>query len=873
MRRYLCSLLLVFVTASLYAEQPGAFLEAPPDPEASILTSLISTETRSLIALDGIWEFSEDGESWTPVTVPSCYMESGHFFLRRSFKVPKSMLEQRRWDLVGFGLQYSGSITLNGTFIVQREGLVPFRAAVPDEVEMRESNTIVIEIDNRLDYSSTLPGRRMPLDVRTYGGILRNLLLVGTPRVWVDDIRLVRGSNGTVAFDIDLISGSIKGMRLGTGVDSTGVPTGGTISEERAEFEVAISLEAPPVADTLDPVRYGRVQKNVVLQSKRTETTRLVIEGGLESIWSPDDPSLYNAVVEIRYNGTLVDERPIRFARRKIERKGSKILLNGSAITLKGVVYVEDSREYGASLPYELMREDMNQIKDMGANLVRFTGGVPHPYLLSLCDELGLMAFIDVPIGSSPSSFFDNDDIVERSLERVDATIAATRRFSSVIGYGIGFPVGFNSEASVPLVSALRNRIDSLVPGSMLYSISNDWASEELITLVDIVGISQLDGNIVDLAELLRNALAQAAGKRPVMVLGFGRMVELGNQGGYSDELSSQAQARYITDVVTLLDREEIAGYLYWAFNDYRTDRPLLTVPNEDQFIVTAGLLTLDREMRIAGKTLTAEYTDQRLPDLATGEYSAPSTILFIAVGIICAIVFLLLINNSRRFRENVFRALLRPYNFYADIRDQRILSTVQTTVLALVIAATFAVIFSSLFYFYRMDESFDFMLSAIVSSDGLKEMLNYLIWRPVLAILSFTALFFFLLLGVALVIRLASFFVRNRIFLSDAYTISVWGALPVLLLIPVAMVLYRVLELPGAGPVAFSIVLIVFVWMLYRVLRGAAVIFDVHATKVYLYGIGGLFALFVILYFTSSNIAAMTSYLLDGIGSLYGLG
>ena len=833
---------------------------------------MFSTETRSLIALDGAWEYSEDGENWQPVTIPSCYVESGRFFLRRSFRVPKSMLAQKRWDLVGFGLQYSGSISLNGTFIVQREGLVPFRAAVPEEIEIRESNTIVVEIDNRLDYSSTLPGRRMPLDVRTYGGIVRNLLLVGTPRVWIDEVRLVRGSGGGIAFDVDVISGSIKGMRLGTGVDSTGAPIGGSITEDRAEFEVAVSMEAPPVADTVEPVRYGRVQKDLLLQSKRTETTRLSPEQGLESFWSPDDPAMYDAVVEVRYRGILVDEKRVRFSRRSLERRGSKLLLNDSAVTLKGVVYIEDSREYGASLSYEMMRKDMTQIKDMGNNLVRFTGGVPHPYLLSLCDELGLMAFIDVPIGSSPSSFFNNDDIVERSLLRVDATIAATRQFSCVVGYGIGFPVGFRADASVPLVRAIRSRIDSLAKGTLLYSVSNDWESEELLSLVDIVGISQLDGNLVDLAELLRQGLAQAAGKRPVVVLGFGRLVEIGNQGGYSDELSSQAQARYISDVVTLLDREEVAGYLYWSFNDYRSDRPLLTVDNEDQYLVTSGLMTLDREMRIAGKTLAAEYTDQRRPDLATGEYSAPSTILYIGVGILCAIVFLLLINNSRRFRENVFRALLRPYNFYADIRDQRILSTVQTTVLALVIAATFAVIFSSLFYFYRMDESFDFMMSAIVSSDGLKEMLNYLVWRPALAILAFTGLFFALLLGVALLIRLASTFVRNRIFLSDAYTISVWGALPVLLLIPIAMVLYRILELPGAGPVAFSLVLIVLVWMLYRVLRGTAVIFDVSAPKVYLYGIGGLFALFIILYFTSSNVSAMTSYLLDGVGSLYGL-
>lgn len=872
MRRNLVFLVLLAVASTLRAEQPAAFLPAPPEPEGTVLASLLSSETRSIISLDGTWEYSEDGEEWAPVTIPSCYVESGHFFLRRTFSLPTSMVRKYRWDIVGFGLQYSGSIQLNDQFIVQREGLIPFRAPVPEEVELGERNTIVVEIDNRLEYGSTLPGRRMSLDVRTYGGLIRNLLLVGTPNVWIDDIRINHGVGGDLAFDVDLITGSIRGMRIGRGVDSAGNQIGGAIEEDRGEFDVAVSLVAPRTADTLEPTRYGEVSRTVTLQSKRTQTVRLELPEPIQTDWMPGDPHRYNAVVEIRYRGALIDTRPVRFGRARLTRKGDRLLLNDSAMTLKGVVYVEDSREHGASLPYTQMRADLQEIRDMGANLVRFTSGVPHPYLLQLCDELGLLAFVDIPIGSSPSTFFDSDDVLERARQRVEASLLGTRGFSSVVGYGIGFPVGFDADIAVPMLRSMRSIVDSMAPGRLIYSVSDDWQSDELLESVDIVGISQLDGELADLAELLRQAIASAASRRPVMVLGFGRLVEIDNQSGYADPTSTQAQAKFIGDVLKVLEREKIAGYVYWAFNDYRTDRPLLTVDNADQYIASCGLTTLDRTMRIAGKTLGALYTNQKTPDLAIGEYSSPSTVLFIGVGILCAIVFLLLINNSRRFRENVFRALLRPYNFYADIRDQRILSTIQTTVLALVIAATFAVIFASLFYFYRMEEPFDFMLSAVVTSDDMKEMLNYVIWRPVLAVITFTAIFFTGLVVVAGLIRLCSLFVRNRIFFSDAYTISVWGALPVLLLIPVAMVLFRILDLPGAGPIAFTIVFVVLLWMLYRVLRGTAVIFDVPAPRVYLYGLGTLAALLVILFFTSSNVSTMISYMLDGIGSVYGM-
>ncbi|MEP7220203.1 MAG: YIP1 family protein, partial [Bacteroidota bacterium] len=243
---------------------------------------------------------------------------------------------------------------------------------------------------------------------------------------------------------------------------------------------------------------------------------------------------------------------------------------------------------------------------------------------------------------------------------------------------------------------------------------------------------------------------------------------------------------------------------------------------------------------------------------------------IFIAIGIGCAIVFLLLINSSRRFRENVFRALLRPYNFYADIRDQRILSNVQTTILGLVIALTFALIVASLCYYYRMDESFDATLSAIVTSDFIKEFLNYIIWRPALSITIFTLFFFGLLLLVALIIRACASLVRNRIFFTDAYIISVWGALPVLLLIVPAMILYRLLGVPSAGPIAFLVMMIVVLWMVYRVLRGTAVIYDVRPLKVYGYAIGTICALFLVLYVTSGETSTAFSYLREGIGGLY---
>lgn len=826
-----------------------------------------------MIALSGTWEVStDDGDSWKPLAVPSCYNESGRLLLRRNFRIPQEMLASYRWKLVGYGLQYSGSISVNGSFVVQRESLIPFTTSLPEEAILKPNNTIQIEVDNRLDYSSTVPGRRLPLDIRTYGGVVRDIFLVGTPKVWIDDVKILRRKGGGADFEVNVVSGTIRGMRTVRGSDSAG--TGSTvISSDQGDFDVSIVVRSPSGIDTIPAAEVARAQQRITLQSKRTALARLTASVSGASAWRPGGPSLYSAVVQVRYNGSLVDERVIRLGFRDLQAQGEQLMLNGSPIRLKGIVYIEDSDKFGASLSYDRMREDLETIRDLGVNVIRFAGSVPHPYLLELCDRMGLLAFIDVPIGSPPPFMYNNEEFVERALDRARASIEATRQYTCVVGYGVGFPLGVNPDDGVDFLPHIRKAIDSLAPGALFYAAAGSWSNEKLRRLVDVAGVSLLDGTPEAIQKMLENARADLQGTKPLVLLGYGKLVRVGNQSGYSDPSSTQSQAKFISDVNMILDRTGVAGGIYWAFNDYRTDRPLLTVNNSDQYLASCGLMTLDREMRIAGKTLGALYTDQRPPDIAIGEYDTPSTILFIIIGIGCAIAFLLLINNSRRFRENVFRALLRPYNFYADIRDQRILSTVQTTVLGGVIAVTFAVIFASLCYYYRMDEAFDFVLGALLPSDGMKEFIDYVIWRPPLAVLTFTGIFFLLLIITTLLIRLCSIFVRNKIFFNDAYTISVWGALPVLLLIPLGMVLTRLLTFPSAGIIAFIAVLGILLWLLYRVLRGTAVIYDVRASRVYAYAIGGMIVLIVVMFVASDNIYAMFSYVRDGIGAIYARG
>ena len=75
-------------------------------------------------------------------------------------------------------------------------------------------------------------------------------------------------------------------------------------------------------------------------------------------------------------------------------------------------------------------------------------------------------------------------------------------------------------------------------------------------------------------------------------------------------------------------------------------------------------------------------------------------------------------------------------------------------------------------------------------------------------------------------------------------------------LLIPFGIVLYRLLS-ANAGNIYVYIFLVLFVfWLLYRLLKGVSVIFDVNPGGIYFYGLVSIFALLVIyfLYYEVNN-------------------
>jgi beta-galactosidase len=115
------------------------------------------------------------------------------------------------------------------------------------------------------------------------------------------------------------------------------------------------------------------------------------------SRWSPESPYLYQATVTLTTNAGeshLED----RFGIRSLEFvEHGPFKLNGKRVLLRGTQRHVDHAGFAAAMPDDLVRQEMQMIRDMGANFIRLAHYQQDRLVLDLCDELGLMVWEEAP--------------------------------------------------------------------------------------------------------------------------------------------------------------------------------------------------------------------------------------------------------------------------------------------------------------------------------------------------------------------------------------------------------------------------------------------------------------------------------------------
>lgn len=848
--------LLVFhlIASSSTHSQPRFLENGGPLAYGSESGFILDSPTREKIDLNGSWMYDVDGGQAGSVLIPSSYDFVGKVRFSRNFTLTPEQVDKYRFHLVMYGVNYNCEVSINGDFITNHiGGYTSFVSGIPpNTLQAGDENIIRVVTDNQLDARRSLPLRSQVWGWKNYGGILRDVFLLATPQLYIDHVVV------TTATGNDLNTAEVSVTARFDGQLPAVEPPPGTKPLPGPAFYVEI----------VEKVSGTQVAKSQIIPLVRSgqewQEGKTKVTFKEPRLWSPATPDLY--VVRcfiVQPEGkefSVIDQYDVNSGIRTIAVTGGDILLNGRRIVLKGVIWQEDHPVFGASIPYEELEKDVVLIKNLGANLIRFGHRPPHPYMLNLCDRYGLLAMEEIPVTKVPASVLADDYFVDLATVMMKEMVLRDRNHPSVLAWGIGDEFESSAPRARDFVQGLA-RVARSLDSRPLYYGSRLLLRDACTDLVELAAVNIHTTDLKQFRKDVEDWQSAHAGK-PVIAAKFGTEVQHGNQNGYSDPLSYEAQARFYQQRFDVLKSLNYDGGIVWSFNDWQGDRPALTVSSGDPRMHTLGLVSERRQKRLAYDAVRAIFGGEKFVALPIGSHTESAPIIFVLSGLVVLIGAAYFYNASRRFRDSLHRSVMNAYNFFADVRDQRIVSILHSSLLGMIVSAAFSIVTASVLFHFRQDIVLDNLLSYLLITDEVKETVVYLIWDPPRFIL-YGALFCFLgLLLISLIVRLSAPVFRTRVQAFHAYTVTMWSTPPLLILVPVGMILYRVLESEMYVLPSLALIAALVLWVLLRFMKGVAIVFDAFPPKVYAIVTVAVVGLAALLYFYLDYTQSASVYL-----------
>jgi hypothetical protein len=254
----------------------------------------------------------------------------------------------------------------------------------------------------------------------------------------------------------------------------------------------------------------------------------------------------------------------------------------------------------------------------MGFNAVRVPFHPPSPEVARLCDELGLLLWVEFPSGGTADTLGRPDVFEQFTRPYLQAMVEAYRAHPSVFMWSLGEGFDSGREDAAWFVSNAATTLRDLDPTRPVTYSGPRNPADLCREFVDVYSFSAFpgwrDGSVYGLDALLAQA-RELAGNRPVMLSAYGAPALRGERDGsrFSTRQAGHGEA-YQSKVLQVqleqLYRERgnpgLAGGVLWSFNDYPS--PAAATPEHPpaaRYTSLTGLVTRRREPKAAAAMVT----------------------------------------------------------------------------------------------------------------------------------------------------------------------------------------------------------------------------------------------------------------------------
>ena len=430
----------------------------------TLILSAVSVQARERVILNDDWRFyftfENSADYARSVSLPHTWAyDAGQAIVSlqpttanylRTLYVPSEWGEKRLF-LKFYGVESVATLFVNGHYVGEhRNGSTAFTFEVTSKIVVGAENRIHVIVNNA-PQNDLLPTSR---EEDSYGGIYRDVELIATDKSAISP--LYYGSDGvlvhTEAVDAARATGHVK-VHLTSKGSST----------------CAVSLS---ILDDAGAVVY----KRHIAKAKINATgVNIPFEVKSPKLWSTSSPNLYTVEVELA-DGNMRDKVSVRTGFRSVSLS-NYININGESEAVRAVTLYHDYPSVGGAASRCDVERDVELITQMGANTIRSASHPHSQYLYNICDEQGLLSWIDFPLVKTPFlsdvAYYPTDAFEHQGIETVREIIAQNINHPSVVMWGIFSMMNTRGDDVLPYIIKLNKLAKELDPSRLTVAVSD----------------------------------------------------------------------------------------------------------------------------------------------------------------------------------------------------------------------------------------------------------------------------------------------------------------------------------------------------------------------------------------------------------------
>jgi len=504
--------------------------------------------------------------------LPELKYYEGTIWYARHFDVAKD--DSKRKFLYFAAVSYRCRIYLNGKEVGQHEGgFTPFQIDVTDAVKEKD-NFLAVEVNNTRQVDA-IPA--MAFDWWNYGGITRDVFLVSTPKVFIEDYFIQLDK-----IKADKINASLK-------------------LSEKVSQSVTIEIPELQLKQTLKTDANGEAKTSFA--SKKIKR------------WSPTSPTLYR--VKVSSENDQIEEQ-IGF--RNVWVKGEDIYLNDQPIFLKSISFHEEiPQRKGRAFSEADAVMLLSEAKALGCNMIRLAHYPQNEYIVRLAEKMGFLLWEEIPIWQGID--FKNDATKEKAGKMMREMIMRDKNRVALTFWG----VANETQPSAPRNAFIKSLIEitKSIDTTRLITAAFDLVrfnkdrqvfvmDDPFIKELDVVAINKYMGWYHPWPVAPDKAIWDVAKGQPLIVSEFGGEALYGKTGD-ADVVSSWSE-----DYQATLYRENLEMFKHipnlrgtspWVLFDFRS--PFRFHPTNQEDWNRKGLVS-DQGYRKKAWYLMKEYYDSK---------------------------------------------------------------------------------------------------------------------------------------------------------------------------------------------------------------------------------------------------------------------